>query len=634
MNHKPTFRQRLQYVFDNWMSHGPSAMIAMLAFVSLLLILFAAVILTATGFHQVNDSPLTFGEAFWESLMRTLDPGTMGNDSGTGFRAVMLVVTIGGIFIVSALIGILNNGLQSNLERLRKGRSQVLESGHTVILGWSFQIFTVLNQLMLANENQKHGRIVILANQDKATMEDTIRERVKRRGSTRIICRSGNTMDPTDLDIISLHTARSIIILPPESADPDVDVVKSALAITNHPHRRREPYSIVTQIRKQESRAILDLIGAHDQIMPILTGDLIARIVAQTSRQSGLSAVYTELLNFEGDEIYFKQEPALTGLTYGEALLRYEDSALMGLCRADGTLLLNPPMDTRLAADDQIFALSADDNTIRLSDPSRISVDESVIRLEARSSPPRPEHGLLLGWNESAPRILRELDAYVCPGSRVTVVAEMEGVAEQIQALAPQLQNQQVEHRAANSADGEVLEHLGLTAFDHVIVLACDGLDPQQADARTLTTLLHLRRIAERDRTPFSIVSEMLDLRNRQLAEVARVDDFIVSDHLVSLLMAQLSENPRLYPIFREVFDPEGMEIYLKPADEYVATGVPVNFYTVVEAARRRGQTAIGYRLSAEANDQNKNYGVHTNPKKSEPVVFLPTDKIIVLAQE
>jgi voltage-gated potassium channel Kch len=632
--HKPTFRQRLQYVFDNWMAHGPSAMIAMLGMVSLLLILTAAVILTLTGFHQLNDSPLTFGEALWESLMRTLDPGTMGNDTGAGFRAVMLMVTIGGIFIVSALIGILNSGLQANLERLRRGRSQVLESGHTVILGWSFQIFTILEQLLIANENQKRACIVVLANEEKAAMEDTIRERVKAHGPTRLICRSGNPMDPTDLDIASLHTARSIIVLPPEHEDPDAEVIKSVLAVTNHPHRRPEPYSIVTQIRKEESLDILQMIGQRDRVMPLLTGDLIARIIAQTSRQSGLSVVYTELLNFEGDEIYFKHEPALTGLTYGEALLLYEDSALMGLRRADGTILLNPAMDTRIAADDQIFALSEDHNTIHLSGLSRVPLDESLIGFEKRARPPQPERGLLLGWNASAPAILRELDAYVAPGSQVTVVAEADGIAAEIQDLLPQLKRQHVEYHPADPADGDVLERLGLSTFDHVIVLACSGFTPQQADARTLLTLLHLRRIAERDQTPFSIVSEMLDLRNRQLAEVARVDDFIVSDHLVSLLMAQLSETPERYPIFREIFDPQGAEIYLKPADEYVVTGVPVNFYTVVEAARRQGHTAIGYRLAAEAGEQSKNYGVHTNPKKSERVVFSPQDKIIVLATE
>jgi ion channel POLLUX/CASTOR len=166
-----------------------------------------------------------------------------------------------------------------------------------------------------------------------------------------------------------------------------------------------------------------------------------------------------------------------------------------------------------------------------------------------------------------------------------------------------------------------------------VIALSYAGLDIQEADARTLVTLLHLRDIAERDDTPFSIVSQILDLRNRELAEVAHVDDFIVSDHLVSLLMAQLSENGKLYDVFADIFDPEGSEIYLKPIGDYIETDRAVNFYTLVEAARQRGEIAIGYRLMKDTKDPLQSYGVHTNPKKSELVTFAPGDKIIVVAE-
>ena len=67
---------------------------------------------------------------------------------------MMLFVTLGGIFVVSALIGVLNNGIEDQMARVRKGRSRVLESNHTLVLGWSARIFTILNELMTANENQ------------------------------------------------------------------------------------------------------------------------------------------------------------------------------------------------------------------------------------------------------------------------------------------------------------------------------------------------------------------------------------------------------------------------------------------------------------------------------------------------
>jgi voltage-gated potassium channel Kch len=632
---KPTFRQRLRYQFDNLMSRGTPAMIGMLFVMSLAIVTIAGVIISIFNFTQLNDpTPLPFGEAAWESLMRTLDPGTMGADTGSEFRIVMLFVTLGGIFIVSALIGVLNNAIEGQMNRLRKGRSRVLESGHTLVLGWSPQVFTILNELMIANENQPRARIVVLADKDKVEMEEEIWERVESRGKTRIICRSGSPIDPNDLEIASPHTAKSIIVLPPEINDPDTEVIKTVLAITNNPQRRAEKYHIVTQIRFSKNIPVINMVGEDDFVQTILTRDLIARVVAQTSRQSGLSIVYTELMNFGGDEIYFQHEPALAGKTFGEALLMYEDSCVMGLRKKDGTIFVSPSMDTVIETGDDIFALSADDDTVRLSNRNLIPIDVTLIRSSSNPSKPQPEKCLIIGWNRSGPIIVREMDNYVPKGSLMTIAADIYGIDKQMKNKGIRLKNQKLNIVEGETTDRELLNSLGIKDYDQVIVLANSTLNPQEADAKTLVTLLHLRDMAEEDETPFSIVSEMLDLRNRELAEATQVDDFIVSEHLISLMMSQISEDPNLYRIFMDLFDPEGVEIYLKPISDYVATGQPVNFYTVIEAARRRGETAIGYRIVHESNNAGKSYGVYTNPKKSKEVMFTPEDKVIVLSEE
>jgi hypothetical protein len=169
----------------------------------------------------------------------------------------------------------------------------------------------------------------------------------------------------------------------------------------------------------------------------------------------------------------------------------------------------------------------------------------------------------------------------------------------------------------------------------HVITLSySDHLYPQRADARTLITLLHLRDMVDRNGYRFSIVSEMLDQQNRALAEVARPDDFIVSDRLVSLMLSQVAENKMLNRVFADLFDPEGAEIYLKPIGDYVVLDRPVNFYTVVAAARERGEVALGYRLAAGSADAARNYGVVLNPRKSASVRFAAEDRVIVLAEQ
>jgi len=338
-------------------------------------------------------------------------------------------------------------------------------------------------------------------------------------------------------------------------------------------------------------------------------------------------------MDFGGDEIYFKEEPALTGKTYGEALLTYEASCVMGIRRMNGTTLLAPPMDARIEAGDQLFALSADDDTIKPSGQASAPVDEGALRTSQPAAARKAARCLILGWNEKGPIIIRELDKYVGTGSEVAVVADIAGIAAHLERIGGRLQNQKLTVTEGDTTDRELLDQIKVQDYDHIIVLAYSDLGVQDADAKTLVTLLHLRDMQERDETPFSIVSEMRDLRNRELAAAAKVDDFIVSEQLVSLMMSQFSENAELFEVFTDILDPEGAEIYLKPVGDYVATGSPVNFYTVTEAARRRGETALGYRISAEAADASLSYGVHTNPYKSELVTFTAQDKVIVVAE-
>jgi len=98
-------------------------------------------------------------------------------------------------------------------------------------------------------------------------------------------------------------------------------------------------------------------------------------------------------------------------------------------------------------------------------------------------------------------------------------------------------------------------------------------------------------------------------------------------------MMCQVAENKQLFPVLSDLFDPEGAEIYLKPASDYVRLRIGMSFATVVEAARRRGEIAIGYRKASLARDASASYGVRTNPPKAERVSFDLDDKVVVVAE-
>ncbi len=631
--HKFSLTNRIKYAFDNFMARGFIALTSGLGLISLMVIFGASIIVVAGGWGPPDDSDFTFIEALWASLLRTLDPGTMGEDQGWGFRIIMLLVTLSGISIISTLIGVVNNAIETKLSELRKGRSVVIESGHTLILGWSPQIFTMVKELVISNEGRKNACIVILADHDKVEMEDELQEKAGNYKNTKVVCRSGDPIDIDDLAIVSPQTSRSIIILPPEGDNPDATTLKIILAIVQGKNRRQEPYHITAQIHDPRNMDVAAMVG-KDEVELVQISDMISRLIAQTCRQSGLSIVYSELLGYDGDEIYFQAEPSLSGKTYGELLDKYIDSAVIGIMPDKGQPVLNPPMNTVFGPKDQVIAISENFDTVRLSPPTQDMIDRSTL-VQVVEAAPTPESTLILGWNWRAPAIINELDNYVAPGSMVLLISD-EPEAERIIAHSCRnLNHQRIDCMLADTTSREILDEIDVISFKHIIILSySDRLDPQEADSVSMITLLHLRDITRKLDYPISIVSEMLDQRNRALIEIAQADDYIVSNHFISLVVTQISQNKHLNTVFKDLFDADGSEIYLKLATNYIKPGVPVNFYTVTEAARAKGQTAIGYHLKSVPQTRDNLFGITINPIKSAMITFEEWDRIIVVAED
>ncbi|HBF89392.1 MAG TPA: potassium transporter TrkA [Bacteroidales bacterium] len=632
MNKKYSFSEKFRYFFENTLSAGTSALIGWLAVLSFGVVLITGAIVALTGISPEGSEPLNFVEGAWQSLMRTMDAGTIGGDSGWSFRLIMFVVTIGGIFIFSALIGILTSGLEQKMEQLRKGRSKVLETNHTLILGWSSKIFPIISELIIANSNQKKPRIVIMADKDKVEMEDEIGSKNFDLQHTKIICRTGSPLDLNDLKVVNPNGAKSIIILSPEEHNADTFVIKSVLALTNNPERRSLPYHIVAEIENLANMEAATLVGGNEAVY-IHSSDLIARVTAQTCRQSGLSIVYTELLDFGGDEIYFKNEKSLAGQSFKNAIFAYNSSSIIGLMNETGNVTLNPAMDTVLTANDQIIAIAEDDDKIKLSGLSNFNIKNELISSLTKKSE-AIEKTLILGWNEKGPAIIQELENYVAVGSEILIMAENKEIADEIIELRKTIKKQTIQFKLGNTTDRKTLNEINISTYNYIIILCYPEMDIQEADAKTLIALLHIRNICDLTGTNPSIVSEMLDIKNRELAEVTKADDFIISDKLTSLMISQLSENKNLKKVFEYLFSAEGSEIYLKPVSNYVKSGEKTNFYTILESASIKNEVAFGYKIESKSDDASAQYGVVVNPDKLKEIVFSPEDKIIVLAED
>ena len=120
---KSTFSEKFRYYFENTMSKGPAGVIKWLALVSLFMVLVLGLLILVFGIKgslEPEAEKIGFIEGAWQSLMATLDSGTMGGDQGWAFRVVRFAATLGGIFVISILIGTISSGIDEKLEELKK----------------------------------------------------------------------------------------------------------------------------------------------------------------------------------------------------------------------------------------------------------------------------------------------------------------------------------------------------------------------------------------------------------------------------------------------------------------------------------------------------------------------------------
>ncbi len=627
------FKERLRYKIDTIMSRGTVALIALLAVITLVVVIVAGIAVFVIDKAWAEDSVLM---GIWKSFTYSLDPGNLAGVSGSvGLIAVVALVTLVGLFIVSTLIGILSTGLSDRLDRLRRGSSRILEQGHTVILGFNEAVFSLLTELQLANANVKGACVVVLGQEDKGVMEEQIARRVPKSKNTRIIVRNGDCASEFDLARVSIETCKSVIV----NFSEDTSVIRVILAVTNYlgqaSIRGRFPASqsihICAAINEADNLQVAQIAGrGFAEVMNF--SQAIARIMAQVCYQPGLSSVYLELFDFAGDEIYIERIAELAGQTFGEACLAFDRSTVLGLVR-DGVVSLNPPPTDVLAASDQLVLIASDDNASKPAAKPAIRSDLLVSRQTAVKAM-ADDQLLILGSNALLTDILTELNVYMPPRSTVTIAndnVDLPALGKQAIKSYANISVKVVEDKISRR---ETLERLVSQGINHILILSDATLSSDLADAKTLSILLHIRDLAQKHNLKFGVTSEMLDIRNQKLANGTNVSDFVISNNIVSLMLAQISENRLLVPIFTDLLDADGSEIYLKPAAGYVQLGQPVDLHTVAHAVAQRHEVFIGYKTVAIDADGQEQLQVITNPNKRDIVTFGEQDCLIVLAED
>ena len=131
------------------------------------------------------------------------------------------------------------------------------------------------------------------------------------------------------------------------------------------------------------------MVGA-DRTVLLDIRETVAQLVVQTSRQSGAAAVYTELFDFDGDEIYFldRARPGGRDVRRGPARLRERQRS--SASSPDGVPTLNPPGDTA-SASSTLVVVAEDDSALVGAGAALAAPDQGQLgQSTRRASSPTP----------------------------------------------------------------------------------------------------------------------------------------------------------------------------------------------------------------------------------------------------
>ncbi|TYJ44793.1 hypothetical protein E1A91_A02G008500v1 [Gossypium mustelinum] len=620
---KVSLNKQLEYRVDVLLSVHPYAKALALLVATLMLICLGGLAL----FGVTDDS---LADCLWLSWTYVADSGNHANSEGMGPRLVSVSISFGGMLIFAMMLGLVSDAISEKLDSLRKGRSEVVEQNHTLILGWSDKLGSLLNQLVIANESLGGGIVVVMAERDKEEMElDIAKMEFDFRG-TSVICRSGSPLILADLKKVSVSKARAIVVLADDgNADQsDARALRTVLSLTGVKEGLRG--HIVVELSDLDNEVLVKLVGG-ELVETVVAHDVIGRLMIQCARQPGLAQIWEDILGFENCEFYIKRWPQLDGMQFEDVLISFPDAIPCGVKVASrgGKIILNPEDSYVLQEGDEVLVIAEDDDTYA---PGALPMVWRGSLAGDFIVPKLTEKILLCGWRRDMEDMIMVLDAFLAPGSELWMFNEVVESERERKLIdggldLSRLVNITLVHREGNAVIRRHLESLPLESFDSAKRLPYREAMVTRGQRGSFSRgswIGEMQQASDRS----VIISEILDPRTKNLLSMSKISDYVLSNELVSMALAMVAEDRQINDVLEELFAEEGNELHIRLAELYLHEGEEMSFYEIILRARQKREIVIGYRL------ENAERAVINPPNKNERRRWSVKDVFVVITEK
>tara|TARA_B000000557_G_scaffold58329_1_gene45290 strand:- start:3206 stop:5134 length:1929 start_codon:yes stop_codon:yes gene_type:complete len=640
------------------MSRGSSSIFLALLGLFLAGFLVMVIVRLIANSFLPDETLNSLAEIPWRVYVAVMEGSAAETDGDSNWLAKLtsILAVMVGLILFSSMVAFITSVFEAKLDELRRGRSLVLESDHTLILGFGDRILEVIRELIEANESEPDASIVILAENDKEEMDNIIRDNISDFATTRVITRSGVVTNINNLKKVMAENAKSVIIMNsaaswrPESEKTLADalVLKSIMSIIAVCDGNVHP-PIVCEIHSDRDRGLAENISNGD-VKALNEVSVLSRMIAQLAlSRNGLSIVYSDMVGFDGNEFYFYRPDNGWGgnLTFGDSINRFKSSTPMGVHNSSGEIILNPSKDMPIESDDELIIFAEDDSTIfyfeePIFKPSTSEIPISIVE-------PKSHRIALLNWTTKTAIILEKLCSYLSKGSELCVfvsskVPEM-GLSKAT--LAEDYPDVKISMNEIDLNDLKSLNEIKPQNFDSILILSPGGTTIEEMDAYVISLLIRIRQILIKSNGAKSgsdsrqwpkLITEVMDSENIDIILNSGVEDFMVSNQFVSQIMAQVSEEPMALDVYDDLFQAEGSELYIKPVSYYFdfkdEETMTIPYGECVQAAKLRNEVILGLQIHADQKSKDDMFGIVLIPSKEEEFTLSSKDGLIALAED
>lgn len=578
-------------------------------FVLLWIILFNIGLWFVSAFLTYLIEPSRF-ESYFDALLKSgitwmIEPGFYDPDALLSIRIIGIVtVIIAMVSFSGGIIAYVADGLSSFIEKAETGKGKLVVFDHLLILNWNVKVLELIADHAMDDHEQtivvvvKENREQIKAAIDSKLYEIPKKERLQ---NNPIVVFEGNIFSKQILDQVCMEDAKTIVIFADEEQSKedgeyveDITVIKTLMLLNNLAKNPKQ--AIIVEVKQRETKKLIEdtfqesKLDGFPRVIPLMSDELMGKLIAQTLFYPSLHHVYNELMSSKGVEFYSiaKQDT----LEY----LKLHAHAIPIVTTQNRTFVVCEHME----------------DAIKKRVTPKISEPQFLLK---KSTNQTNQTIVIVGKNKKLDYILESIQAFEVDGDTKSHVILMD--FKNIQVMKDQLAQ---------------LEHI-----DTILLLSDETTTTDTLDTDVLIALLFLQDISKKHQA--KIILELLDPRHFDIAMSYQVDHTIISNRYVSHMISQISKNRELALLYDELLRYDGSdsitqtkEVYVYPVTSILETVYPLVFASVSDFVYQFSLLSSGSKAPIGVIHQ-KQLGLFRGNLDSQPLEIHEEDEIVVIEE-